>query len=465
MKFPYNKIFISLVIAATPMSVSAASISDQMEDAFGSLSNVTTPKAYETAKRGIFSGGQVFIKNETKRVTPITVTAPSFSVGCGGIDIYGGAFSFINADQMLENFQAIGANALGYGVKIAIQAACPTCEQVMTSLEKTAQLINSMNIDSCQAAQGIVNASKESSATSQANTTSKVELTNSGFVDDFSKAWTWASEESNSPSNELKDKDPAKHAKEITGNIVWRSLKSSNASTVFGGGDEFLEMIMTMTGTVIIQDPVPSSNEGDPKLIKLDGHGVSLASIINGGDMKLYDCDTTTADGCLNPPVSPSQTINDVGLQERIATSLVAVFDAFNSNSDWPQKAKDALSFNTLAGQACLDKIYAAAYSNADSNIANMIANACAGRMALEASYYQIISYLKTARSALANAGASDSQQAASEKAEEILEESEDKYTQEYEALNLTFPAEKLYILLNGITFRTTKADTLVGWE
>lgn len=465
MKFRYNRIVISLAIAATSVSAFAGAISDQMEQAFGSLSNVTTPRVYETAKRGVFSGGQIFIRNQTERVTPTTITAPSFSAGCGGIDIYGGAFSYINADQMLETFQAIGANALGYGVKLAIQAGCPTCEQVMTSLEKTAQAINSMNISSCQTAQGIVNAGVDFATTSQADTASKMGLTEGGFADDFSKAWSWTSEKSNSPSNELKGQDANNHAKEITGNIVWRSLKSSNASTVFGGGDEFLEMVMTMTGTVIIQEPEPANDKGDPRLIKLNGHGIPLATIINGGDMKLYDCDSTSEDGCLNPPLSPSQTINDTGLQNRIATSLVAVFDAFQSNNDWPQEAKDALSFNTLAGQACLDKIYMAAYSNADRNIATMIANTCAGRMALEASYYQINSYLNTARSALANAGASDSQQTAKEKAEKILEESADKYRQEFEALNLTFPAEKLYTVLNGITFRTSKADTIVGWE
>ncbi|WP_369686145.1 hypothetical protein [Photobacterium leiognathi] len=34
----------------------------------------------------------------------------------------------MNANKFIENFQAIGANALGYGVKLAITSACDTCE-------------------------------------------------------------------------------------------------------------------------------------------------------------------------------------------------------------------------------------------------------------------------------------------------------------------------------------------------
>ncbi|MFA0393455.1 conjugal transfer protein TraH [Vibrio sp. 10N.222.54.A1] len=457
---------ISVLFASMPYSALASNaISKQMDDAFGSLSNTTSAKSYETAQRGVFSGGQIFIRNQTKRVTPVTVTAPSFSAGCGGIDIYGGSFSFINADQMIETFQAIGSNALGYGIKLAVQAGCPTCEQVMTSLEKTAQAINSMNIDSCQAAQGIVDATASFATTSQADAESKTSLTNSGFTDDFNKAWSWASEESSSPTEALKTKNPTKYAKEITGNLTWRSLQSSDAKTVFGGNDQFLELVMTMVGSVIVKNPDSSDKEADPKLIKLNGYGLTLAELIEGGDYNIYACDSKGVDECLNPPLVPSQTISDVGLKSRISDSLIEVFNNFQADVAWSQTAKDALSFKTLAGSACLDKIYAAAYSNAQTNVAQQIADLCAGRMALEASYYQVESYIRTTRSALANAGSSDSQQSAKQEANKILEESAEKYRQEFEALNNTYPAGSIYLTLNSIKFRTTKGDTLLGGE
>ena len=228
---------------------------------------------------------------------------------------------------------------------------------------------------------------------------------------------------------------------------------------------QFLELVMTMVGSVIVKNPDSSDKEADPKLIKLNGYGLTLAELIEGGDYNIYACDSKGVDECLNPPLVPSQTISDVGLKSRISDSLIEVFNNFQADVAWSQTAKDALSFKTLAGSACLDKIYAAAYSNAQTNVAQQIADLCAGRMALEASYYQVESYIRTTRSALANAGSSDSQQSAKQEANKILEESAEKYRQEFEALNNTYPAGSIYLTLNSIKFRTTKGDTLLGGE
>jgi conjugative transfer pilus assembly protein TraH len=336
----------------------------------------------------------------------------------------------------------------------------------MTSLEKTAQMINSMNIDSCQAAQGIVDAGIDFATTSQADAESKTALTGGGYVEDFNQAWSWASEKSTSPTEELKDKNPSEYAKTITGNITWRGLQASDAKSVFGGDDQFLEMIMTMVGSVIIKNPDSSDQEADPKPIKLNGYGITLAELMNGGDVSIYDCDAMGADECLNPPLAPSQTIsNPQGLKERVRASLIEVFNAFQSDAEWSQTAKDALSFTTLAGNACLDKLYTAAYSGAESTIAEQIADKCAGRMALEAIYYQTTSYIGTTRSALANAGASESQQAAKEMAMAVLEDSASKYRQEFDALSKTYPTATLYMALDSIKFRTSKEDTLIRGE
>lgn len=464
MKKPTIKpILVSILLASMSHSAIAANaISKQMDDAFGSLSNVTSPKAYDTARRGVFSGGQVFIKNPTKRVTPVTVTAPSFSAGCGGIDIYGGSFSFINADQMIETFQAIGSNALGYGIKLAVQAGCPTCEQVMTSLEKTAQMINSMNIDSCQAAQGIVGAGVDFATTSQSDTASKTKLAAGGFADDFSSAWTWANEEPDSPSEALKSKNPSAYAKEITGNITWRSLQETDAKTVFGGDDQFLEMLMTMVGSVIVKNPDPSDKEADPKLITLNGYGISLAEVIKGGNLSIYKCDATGADECLDPPLKPSYNITDDGLKKRISDSLYEVFKAQQLDIEWNQQAKDALSFTTVTSSVCMKKIRNAAMSNAGDHIAQDIADLCAGRMALEAAYAQVKSYVETVKASLENAGSSDTQKAAKAKAIAVLESSLLQYHTEYRVLNSTYPTSTVFTTLSNIDFNVSGNETVI---
>ncbi|MFX5809117.1 conjugal transfer protein TraH, partial [Acinetobacter baumannii] len=73
-------------------------------------------------------------------------------------DLYMGGFSYVNKEQFVAMLKNIGSNALGYGFKLALQNLCPTCDNVMQALQAVSQQVNRLNIDSCEAAKGIVNA-------------------------------------------------------------------------------------------------------------------------------------------------------------------------------------------------------------------------------------------------------------------------------------------------------------------
>lgn len=415
-----------------------ASLSDQMDTAFNAMVNVTDAGAYNTARRGVLSGGQIFIKMPTKRVNLLSATAPRITAGCGGINLYGGSFSFINADQFLENFQAIGANALGYGVKLALSSACPTCEQVMTSLEKTAQAINKMNMDSCQAAQGLVDAGVEYAQTQSADAKSKLRGIEGGIMDDVATAWSWGNTETTSATNADKNADAAGYAAEITGNIAWRSFKASGVSSVFGGDDSFLEMLMTMTGTVIVDNPSTDA-DSDPKLMALGGHNIKLLDLISGGTIKTYSCNGSVSnDGCLSVNSSMTGTVTDEGLRQRIYEAFTdsdGYIKALQTDTEWSNKAKSVLGLQTLTGMACTRKIRQGAINKVPSNLLIGIAETCSNRMALEASHALAISYIDTARSTLLRSDVPENLAQARERALAIFKESEDYYNKEYTQL------------------------------
>jgi len=87
----------------------------------------------------------------------VSFVPPSFSAGCGGIDLFGGSFSFINMNQFVDLMRAVASNAAGYAFQLAINAMCPDCGNVMSDLQKEVQQLNQMFSNSCQLAQGLVN--------------------------------------------------------------------------------------------------------------------------------------------------------------------------------------------------------------------------------------------------------------------------------------------------------------------
>ncbi|EOX3447521.1 conjugal transfer protein TraH [Vibrio cholerae] len=468
MKFAKLKIAIAASLLATGSA--HAGIDDQMREAFGALINTTNPASFETARRGGISGGSLFMKTPVKRTNLMSATAPSFSAGCGGIDLYGGSFSFISADEFIETFQAIGANAIGYGVKIAIQSACPTCEQVMTSLEKTAQFINSMNVDSCQAAQGIVNAGIDFAQTGKADTEAKTYGVNSGQWEDINEAWGWATKKGESPTQNVTKASPEKANEILYINATWKALFESKVAELFGADTEFNELVMTMIGTAIVEKPDSTKNSADPKLSIYQGTGITLKNLMDGKDdqgnnLKVYKCnDTSSANACNK--VELTKTISIKGFTERVNDSLIGptgLVQAYINDSEWSTEAKQVLSYPTIIGPLCVKKIRETSIKGTVNTQGIQIANLCAERMALELAYNQVMSYIDAAKSALSNLYVTSSQETAKAQALDMLEVSRKRYLDEYRKLDSTATFSDIYIQLNAIDNSNQGGDSLTG--
>ncbi|MBL7372719.1 conjugal transfer protein TraH, partial [Escherichia coli] len=91
-----------------------------------------------------------------KSVSPFNLQLPSARAGCGGIDLFAGSFSFINASEIVAMLKATANNALGFAFKLAIDSVSPEIGKVMDEFSQKAQLLNQMNISSCETAQALV---------------------------------------------------------------------------------------------------------------------------------------------------------------------------------------------------------------------------------------------------------------------------------------------------------------------
>lgn len=108
---------------------------------------------YETQTRGIYSLGSTTIKFKEigGTITPLHMEPPRFNVGCGGIDISMGGFSYLKKEFIVEKLKAISAAAPAFVYQMAISALCKDCQNIMNELEKAANMINGLNFDTCDA--------------------------------------------------------------------------------------------------------------------------------------------------------------------------------------------------------------------------------------------------------------------------------------------------------------------------
>lgn len=299
LRFSVCSLMVSFFLSCSASSVLAMSM-QELFDSVNAQGNVSNPAVLQGQTMNLYTGGSLFMRMPKRTYNLASVTPPSWNAGCGGIDLFMGGFSYINKEQFVAMMRNIGSNALGYGFKLAIQNLCPTCDNVMQALQATAQQINRLNMDSCEAAKGIVNASLPDSWTRGKQQAAKGFGVNSNIFGDIADAWTNVmnnESKANSTINQVATANPAIKDSLPTGNVVWKALKKLN-----GIDDEYRMVLMSMVGTVIFPT---SGNPERPKAIQAKDISVQqLVGKQDGSpylDFAIWRCDTTTEDGCLNP--------------------------------------------------------------------------------------------------------------------------------------------------------------------
>ena len=121
-------------IMASALFASAATahadVQSQLNTMFNNMSNTTAPGAYETASRGVLTGGSFRARNQIATTPLVSFRPPSVQAGCGGIDMFAGSFSYINAAQFVQTLRSVASNAVGvasgYAFKLALKTMCPS---------------------------------------------------------------------------------------------------------------------------------------------------------------------------------------------------------------------------------------------------------------------------------------------------------------------------------------------------
>lgn len=297
---------VAAALAAEPTVGLPADLNTEMQTMFndlGTLGNVTSPGAFRGQAMNLYTGGSLMMRTPGRNYPLVNVQLPSLRAGCGGIDLYGGAFSFINKQQFISLLQNIGANAVGYAFKLALQSISPDIDKLLTELQDQINKINAMNINSCEAAQALVNGVvgefDNSVQSGCANISQYL-----GTVADRAEARLTC--ETNAPSvvkTAAGSGDPnVRNVTFVKGNVTWIALNQVGGAI----SQQEKEIIMSVIGTVILYPPADDGSGASPRYVEPTITGLrdlllgNADSATQGNvDVDVYVCDEPT--DCLNP--------------------------------------------------------------------------------------------------------------------------------------------------------------------
>ena len=329
---------VAVALATAVPTVGAGGLQDKMDSVFGSMSNYSQPGVFETQRRGVLSGGSLYVRNPVVDVSLVNMQLPSIKASCGGIDMFGGSFSFINASQFVELLRAVAANAKGYAFNIALDVACSQCMSWINALQQKIQKLNELSANSCQLAQGLINDLTPGLESKRKSDYSIVGMV-SGVYDDIFQASNQS--DGRDLKSEVETKKP-EQAKNLIGNIVWQELKKNGVKGwITDPADEADEygILMAVSGSVIIPKSVEDTKNPDtgnttnPKYLP---HKIEFKNLLDGGKLKIYSCKTDDTE-CLEPE---KKEVTTVGMVKRIKDVLegdgtsVGVIQKFGMNTD-----------------------------------------------------------------------------------------------------------------------------------
>ncbi|MFO9976938.1 conjugal transfer pilus assembly protein TraH, partial [Escherichia sp. WS2868] len=302
-------ILCAALLTVTPaVSADVNSDMNQFFNKLGFASNTTQPGVWQGQAAGYAYGGSLYARTQVKNVQLISMTLPDINAGCGGIDAYLGSFSFINSEQLQRFVKQIMSNAAGYFFDLALQTTVPEIKTAKDFLQKMASDINSMNLSSCQAAQGIIGGLFPRTQVSQQKVCQDIAGESNIFADwAASRQGCTVGGKSDSVRDKASDKDKERVTKNI--NIMWNALSKNR---MFDGNKELKEFVMTLTGSLVFGP----NGEITPLSARTTDRSI-IRAMMEGGTAKIYHCNDS--DKCLKVVADTPVTISrDNALKSQI---------------------------------------------------------------------------------------------------------------------------------------------------
>lgn len=328
----------ALMTVAPAVSADVNSDMNQFFNKLGFASNTTQPSVWQGQAAGYASGGSLYARTQVKNVQLVSMTLPDINAGCGGIDAYLGSFSFINGEQLQRFVKQIMSNAAGYFFDLALQTTVPEIKTAKDFLQKMASDINSMNLSSCQAAQGIVGGLFPKTQVSQQKVCQDIAGESNIFADwAASRQGCTVGGQSDSVRDKASDKDKERVTKNI--NIMWNALSKNR---MFDGNKELKEFVMTLTGSLVFGP----NGEITPLPARTTDRAIILA-LMEGGTAKIYHCNDS--DKCLKVVADTPVTISrDNALKSQITKLLTSIQNKAVSDTPLDNKEKGFISSTTI---------------------------------------------------------------------------------------------------------------------
>jgi len=314
-------------------------------DSLGFSGNVTSGHAFQGQSAGYYTGGSVYERSGVLDTELLNVQLPKVRAGCGGIDIYSGGVSFIQADELNDTLRNIMSNAGGYVFNLALEEQMPQVASSLKYFNNLAQEMNRFDINSCEMGTALVGSMWPKSREGDRQLCQDLGVANNKFSDYVAaRRGCSTGGQVNSILSSATGADKALVTNNI--NVAWQALQSNS---LLKTDPELAELFMSLSGTLIIR--APSSDDASNQIIHLPtliNNKALIKALLEGGEAPVYTCDETVK--CLNPSAHPAaiHITEQHALKARVRTLLNDMANKIETDTALTEEEKGLLNATSL---------------------------------------------------------------------------------------------------------------------
>lgn len=140
-----------LFIFSMSMTVEAGWLENWYDQAMS-----TSPEYIKGQQRGYFTLGSFSARTQMNTLYPVSIQKPRLNVGCGGIDIFLGGFSFLNLEYLVELAQRMIQVAPYIAFKIALETISQQLSGIIGEAQQIINFLNSLQFNECSFMEGFM---------------------------------------------------------------------------------------------------------------------------------------------------------------------------------------------------------------------------------------------------------------------------------------------------------------------
>lgn len=269
--------------------------------------NNTAPGNYRDAAAGWYSGGSSVIRTKNTAINPFSVTPPSISSSCNGIDAHFGSFSMISMGELVDIANNIGSQAAVYAFHLGMKTFAPQIENILKDIRNLTMELNQFGIDQCKITQSAFAAMLPQDTVAYETVCNEMNQSGGGKGIDLGG-------QRKRCNTHQKLKDEARKAQEKDPELLMDNYNLFiSAAKKIGITKDMHSSLMSLVGTIIVKDGIVTPY---PSLVT---DTQSWNAHINGGDnASEYIC---LDDKCLTIDINKNKSISRESSYSGLAAS------------------------------------------------------------------------------------------------------------------------------------------------